>query len=596
MKVYEELNDKNGITSCFNNIGTVYGNLGDYPRAMEFNLKSLAIAEDLGDKSGISYSYNNIGILYFDQGDYAKSLEYYSKSLKIDEELGDKNGVSYSLNNIGVIYKNQKDYSNALAYYQKSLKIKDELADKSGMIRSYNNIGSVYRFQHEYSKAYQYYQKSLELNKEVGRESTETNSYVGLSSLFFEQDKIEEAYYYANKAYKLAEKIGCTELIKESAELLAKSSNALGNYKDAYMYHVVFKEMNDSLFNEGNIKKITGLEYQYKYEKEKKEAELIQQKKDAVRLEKERIQMTVRNSLVAGFVLMLLLAVVVYRSLLQKRKANRILALQKEKIRERNTELFRLNEEIRSQSKKIKEKNQNLRVLNATKDKFFSIIAHDLRSPFNALLGLSEILLKMHKKYSSEDREKIIESLNSSIVATYKLLENLLAWSLSQSGRIQFSPEKLKLNELLLDTMVDLQESANKKGIKIINTISKNEKIYADKNMIATVFRNLISNAIKFTNSGQRITLSIKKQFDAKFHEITIADTGVGIPKDKIDNLFCITRNTSTSGTDNEKGTGLGLIICKEFVEKHGGEIRVESVVNKGTTFSFSILKKQIME
>ena len=141
--------------------------------------------------------------------------------------------------------------------------------------------------------------------------------------------------------------------------------------------------------------------------------------------------------------------------------------------------------------------------------------------------------------------------------------------------------------------MSDLHESANRKNIQIINTIPENEIIYADKNMITTVIRNLISNAIKFTSSGQQITLSIKKQSDDKFREISITDTGIGIPEEKINDLFYIDKNTSTTGTNNEKGTGLGLIICKEFVEKHGGKIWVESEVNVGTTFSFTILSKQ---
>ncbi len=589
LEIYEKLNDKSGITRCYNNIGILYRYQGDYSRALEYYQKSLKIAEKFSDKIGISNSYNNIGIIYYYQDDYPKALEYFQKSLKIDEELGDKNGVSYCLNNIGMIYEHQNDYHEALKHYKESVSIKEELEMKGGMATGYYNVGTIYKNQLEYAKAYEYYQKSLAISVEIGRKSTETYSYEGLASLFLAQGNEKEAYNYSIKAYNLAREIGNAALIKESSELLAKSSSAMGNYKEAYKYHVIFKEMNDSLFNEENIQKITGLEYQYKYEKEKRETELAQQKKDAVRIEREKRQKNVRNSFIIGFILMFLLVIIVLNSLLQKRKANRILALQKEKIRERNSELFSLNEEIQSQSKKIKATNQNLRILNATKDKFFSIIAHDLRSPFNALLGFSEILLKMHKKYDNEKREEIIQSMNSSIIATFRLLENLLEWSLSQSGKIQFSPENLNLKEILHETMIGVQESANKKDIQIINTISENKIIYADKNMINTVFRNLISNAIKFTNSGQHITLSLKEQIDSRFHEIAIIDTGVGIPEDKIDDLFRIDRNTSTRGTNNEKGTGLGLIICKEFVEKHGGKIWVESEPEKGSEFHFTI-------
>ncbi len=589
LKIYEKLNDRRGISQIYNNLGVLCRYQGDYPKALEYYQKSLKIDEEFNDKKKISYSYNNIGIIYFYQGDYPKSLEYYQKSLKIDEERGDKNGVSYSLNNIGIIYEYQNNYPDALAYYKKSLKIKEELADKSGMATGYYNIGTIYKYQNNYPKAYECYQKSLEVSLKIEKKTTETFSYNGLASLYLAQNKEKEAYNYSKKAYELAKKIGNAELIKESSELLAKSSNALGYYSEAYKFHVIFKAMNDSLYNEENIKKITGLEFQYKYDKEKKIAKIEQQKKDAVLIEKEKRQKYLRNTFIVGFILMLFLVVVSLNSLVQKHKANRMLLFQKEKIKERNTELFKLNKKIKAQSKKIKATNQNLKILNATKDKFFSIIAHDLRSPFNALLGFSEILLEKHKEFDNEKREIIIESLNSSIVGAYKLLENLLAWSLSQSGKMQFSPEKLNLKDILLETMINLQESANKKNIQIINTIPENEIIYADKNMITTVFRNLISNAIKFTNNGQHITISIKTQAGGKFHEISIVDTGVGIAKEKIDDLFRIDKDTSTLGTDKEKGTGLGLIICKEFVEKHSGKIWVESELNIGTTFSFSI-------
>ncbi len=237
----------------------------------------------------------------------------------------------------------------------------------------------------------------------------------------------------------------------------------------------------------------------------------------------------------------------------------------------------------------LKESEEKLRKSNQTKDKFFSIIGHDLKSPFNAILGFSEILLKKHKDYDNEKREKLIKSVNDSANSAFKLLENLLTWSRSQSGVIKYSPEKLNLKILLFETLFDLQGQADKKNINVLDDISENELVFADKNMLATVLRNLISNAIKFTNNGGNIIISSKKQTDSNFVEISVEDTGVGIPKDTIDRLFRIDKNTSTQGTENEAGTGLGLILCKEFVEKHGGKIWAESEIGKGSEFIFSI-------
>ena len=232
---------------------------------------------------------------------------------------------------------------------------------------------------------------------------------------------------------------------------------------------------------------------------------------------------------------------------------------------------------------------KKLHEANKTKDKFFSIIAHDLKSPFNAILGFSSILVKNHKKYDDEKREKIIKSVNNAANNAFKLLENLLTWSRSQSGAIEYFPEELHLKILLFETMFELQGQADKKKIRVLDDISENDVVYADKNMIATILRNLISNAIKFTNNNGSIIISSKHQVNSALLEISIEDTGVGIQKNAIDELFRIDKNTSTEGTENEKGTGLGLILCKEFVEKHGGKIWVESEIEKGSTFNFTI-------
>ena len=239
-----------------------------------------------------------------------------------------------------------------------------------------------------------------------------------------------------------------------------------------------------------------------------------------------------------------------------------------------------------------KKAEQALKDSNNTKDKFFSIIAHDLKSPFNAILGFSNILVENHKNYDIEKRDMMINAVDKSANSAFKLLENLLTWSHSQSGKITFTPEKLHLKILLTETMYELQASANQKEIQLTETISNNEMIFADKSMITTILRNLISNAIKFTNKNGNIIISSNKQENSNFIEISVKDTGVGISKDRIDDLFRIDKDTSTQGTENETGTGLGLILCKEFVEKHGGKIWVESEIEKGSKFIFSIPKK----
>jgi len=250
------------------------------------------------------------------------------------------------------------------------------------------------------------------------------------------------------------------------------------------------------------------------------------------------------------------------------------------------------NNKRKQMEKELKDSEIQLRELNTTKDKFFSIIAHDLKSPFNGLLGFSSILLENHKEYDDNKREGMIKLVNDSATSTFKLLENLLTWSRTQLNIVTFVPKELQFKIVLFETISNLKASANQKGIKLIETISDDEVISTDKDLIDSVLRNLISNAIKFTKRNGTVIIEAVKQDKNNSIKISVTDTGVGIPKDKIDDLFRLDKNTSTQGTDNETGTGLGLIICKEFVEKLGGKIWVESEVGKGSTFSFTIPNK----
>ena len=228
-----------------------------------------------------------------------------------------------------------------------------------------------------------------------------------------------------------------------------------------------------------------------------------------------------------------------------------------------------------------------LRDLNATKDKFFSIIAHDLKNPFNDIMGFTQLLsLNMHK-YDKFKIEKFIEIIHHSSKLAYNLLENLLDWSRSQTGTLEFRPEKFILNEIIDENIELLLSTAQNKNISIYSEVAPHIFVYADKNMVRTIIRNLISNAIKYTRLDGFIRIT--NYYDKNSCEISVVDNGIGIPPKNIDKIFRIDESFSTSGTENEKGTGLGLILCKEFVEKNGGKIWVESSENEGSTFSFTL-------
>ncbi|MCK9211773.1 MAG: PAS domain S-box protein [Ignavibacteriaceae bacterium] len=229
-----------------------------------------------------------------------------------------------------------------------------------------------------------------------------------------------------------------------------------------------------------------------------------------------------------------------------------------------------------------------LKELNASKDKLFSIIAHDLRSPFHALLGLSELLATEIDDFSKEEIQKFSREMNTSLNNQYKLLENLLEWSRLQTGRMQYAPEKINLLEKVNDVIALLAGNAFKKNIIVANLVLPTAFLWADANMLQSILQNLLANAIKFTRSGGQIQVLARKAED-EMMKIFIKDTGVGISEENLLKIFRTDSTATTTGTENEKGTGLGLLLCKEMIERHGGTISVESDLEKGTTFSFTL-------
>ncbi|MCB1191330.1 MAG: hybrid sensor histidine kinase/response regulator [Leptospiraceae bacterium] len=238
---------------------------------------------------------------------------------------------------------------------------------------------------------------------------------------------------------------------------------------------------------------------------------------------------------------------------------------------------------LRESEKKLKSANEELTKALATKDKFFSIIAHDLKSPFSLLLNLSEFL--SDEDVTQTEKNEIIQDLQQASKQTFNLLKNLLEWSRTQGGRIEFEPERLDLS-LLVDKNIQLME-ANPKNISLVSKVSDTINVLADKNMIDTIIRNLLSNAIKFTPKNGKVEITAK--IKDKFVEICVSDNGVGIKPENIDNIFRIDIKHTTLGTEKEKGTGIGLILCKEFAETNGGTLWVESELGKGSNFFVTI-------
>jgi len=290
--------------------------------------------------------------------------------------------------------------------------------------------------------------------------------------------------------------------------------------------------------------------------------------------------------------------------LIAKRTAeeqNKLINETNEKLRASEAELtwlnnnyIAVNEELKSNIQEVKTLNENLHELNATKDKLFSIIGHDLRGPIGGFKSLLEMIVSGYDLTDTEKLKEIFQLLHKTANSTYDLLENLLAWAKSQRNEIVYKPEEIKLKEIVSVTIDLFTELTQNKRISIIDNVPENTTFFVDKNMIMTILRNLISNAIKFTQEGKQIIISAdKKDYE---QVIKIKDEGTGISPENLLKLFKNSEHLTTYGTNGEKGSGLGLLLCKDFIDKHNGKIWVESEVGKGTTFYFTIPNKPLDE
>ena len=376
LKIFEEIGDKNSIAISFYNIGTIYGKQGDIPKALEYFNKSLKIREEIGDKQGMADSFNNIGLIYNNQGDIPKAIEYYNKSLKLYEEIGDKQGMSTSFINIGAIYDNQGDIPKALEYYNKSLKLYEEIGDNNGMALSFNNIGLIYYNQASaaksrqdivgsdslINKAIEYYIKSLKIQEEIGDKEGMAYSFKNIGAIYYKNNVLSKAKSYIEKGYKLSKELGYPEYIEKCAGWLKKVYEKQGNYKLAYQYYKEEILMHDSIQNEENYKKTQKQQAKYEYEKKAATDSIANAKAmeikdlDLARKDAEsKKQRILLFSFLAGFIIILVFSIFLYRLFVQKKMANAILAQQKEEISAQRDEIETQRDLVTEQKDHIEE-------------------------------------------------------------------------------------------------------------------------------------------------------------------------------------------------------------------------------------------------
>lgn len=573
----QKLKYEKGRAWALNRISGALWMKGNYPDAMRYAFDALKIFEKLNDKKGIAQSYNSIANTYNMENDLHKSLEYYHKSIEIYEQLQDYHNVSRGHSNIGRTYFYMKKYPEALKYIKKILDVPEEKRDAVIYSIALNTSGDVYQAMNQNAKALDYYFKALKVIEPLKINRVITYSTRGISEVYQKTGRINESNYYAEKTLRISKEIGYIENIKNAALILSDNYKKNQDFEQALNYYVEYSIAKDSMYSQEKTKEIKKIQESFTIYQKQKEIELLKTEKK-LQNEEYAKQRIILYSLVSGIILVSILFFLMYRSNLIKQKTNRILTIQRNRLTEQNFEINRQREEILSQSEMLKEAN-NL------KDKLFSIIAHDLRSPFNSLLSIIQYL--DNQAFTPEELKFLKERLHRNIISLSDMLNNLLAWADQQMNGAKRNVKAIQMNDLVQRNLKVLEIPASEKNIKINAEVEENTIAYADNNQIDSVFRNLLNNAVKFTMSQGSINIKIKKT--NKNILVAIQDNGVGIPSEVLNKIFSSESRVSTLGTAKEVGSGLGLMLCKDFVENNEGKIWVESKENEGTTFYFTL-------
>jgi len=552
--------DSVSIPALWGNLGTLASNKGHFQIAFDYMLKTLDYYEKNGKLVQTAIILNNIGQLNQSMGDHQRAIEYTLRAIEINTKLNNLFHLSQNYGNLGISYHELNQNDLAMEYYQKSLKLARENNFLIDQARALSNLGSVYLDQENYIEAMQYFQESLQLCREYGFFYGIMSNLNYIGEIHLNQQEYRKAIGYFEEALEMATLYNETVVVSDSFSKLSQAFEKLGDYQQSLTFYKKFTAITDSLDQLANINHIE--EMQTRYESEKKELENNQ-----LRVEnstKARIIKIQRITVIAFIIIVLLMWALIF-----------LIFKSREKISKANQHLNELYE-------KISKQNQQLEETNATKDKLFSIVAHDLRSPFNALLGHLQILMEDFDTFSDDEKKAILEALYIQSNNTFSLLENLLQWAMAQRGQIEYWPKMNEISDLVNAEVDFLASRAMKKNIQIVNSIPHGIEIWADPAHFKICIRNIVNNSIKFTEHGGKITLeAIRENSSVK---ISITDTGIGMDDQTLKGIF-LPKKSSTRGTDNEMGSGLGLLLVNEFIMMNKAEISVSSNPGKGSTF-----------
>ena len=571
----KEIGYQRGMARSLVNLGYVYEKIDKEQEAIGKYKEALALCQKINYTKGINQCYINIGGIYHELKEYEMAQAYALLAYESYKKIGFEPGVANALYSIATTHVELDHLDKAKYYFTESLKIREKLGDLSGIALCRWGLARLDILNQEYEKALPNLEIALKYDTQLKNTFHATAVLVSFSKAYIGMKDYKKAREYADKAFKNSIIMKSMGMRSTVVWLYMKIEEAQENYKEAYHYQNYYTAINDSIQKEEKLKHLIVTEFQRVNSENEgllKSNKIIATKNTSY----EKMIMATTIILVFVFVLLMLY----YKRNKEKQATNILLKKQKDEISGINKELEMLNEELRIQMEITAAQNAELGKLNMIKNKFFSIVAHDLRSPLSNLKMLFE--LYREGQLNREELDDLLQKLEANIFTTADFLDNLLEWSKSQLDGMVVKPDGFEIGKLFTENINFMLAQLSQKEIQVTIRQQDAVYVYADRHMINVAIRNLISNCIKFCGQQGSIILDADYQEDKVL--ITIADTGLGIKKEDQEKIFQL-EHTFSKGTSGEKGHHIGLVLCKDMVEQNHGRIWFESEPGVGTTF-----------
>lgn len=536
-------------------LGTAYRLGGDLDKGLQYLIRSTKLAEQYSLNDNLDQAYTEIATVYAGNKDFEKAISYYRKASDLSLMEGDSISFGITVHNIGIQQFKLKNLDSALFYHALAEDVFDRKNLKIGKAYVIGNRAIVKLAQGDVEDAELDFQRAISMLEPLGDEFAIADFQNELGKVYVERGDRQKAIETISKGLEIAKEIDVKAQIRDASELLSGLHQELGNYEEALIYHKQFVAYKDSIQNTETIRKLANQRTEFE----------IGQAEAAMEAERQT-QEVIKYALIFGVGLLMIFGITQFRNSRQRMATNQVL---------------------RDQKAELEEQKSKLEEVNRTKDRFFSIISHDLRGPVNAFHGISRMIKFFVQNKQIDQLEVLAEEIDQSVDRLSSLLDNLLNWAVQQQGQFPYVPEKIDVKTLADDLVDVFATMAKSKQISLHSSVPEDLHAWADRNTTMTIIRNLVSNALKFTSRDGEVAISARRTADSV--EIVVRDNGVGIPKEKLGNLFELNEEASTWGTEGEKGLGLGLQLVHEFVELNQGQITVDSEDGQGTRFTVTL-------